>query len=147
MLSLLYKSIAKESFTNWEITIMMRKAKRNNTQENITGCLLHHDGHFIHFMEGKEELVRKLFHKIARDERHTNITLVSLEENKFPLFHDFYTVHNEFDNQPDQIQHKRLLFNQIYHSSDIVNSPGSSKIALWSQVNSLLKVNEQLAKS
>lgn len=144
MFSLIYRSKANRNLSNEEIQSMMQKASLYNAKNDITGCLVYHNANFIHLLEGEEEVVRNLFGKISRDERHENIVLLNLEENNFPLFSKFSTINNNFKDDSDQIRHKRMLFHQIFHGADIVKSPGSSKLTLWAQVNGLLQMENKL---
>lgn len=145
MLSLIYRSEAAEGLTYDEIHDLMRNASRFNAQNEITGCLVYHRCHFIHMLEGEENMVRKLFGRISKDKRHNEIILLNLEENKFRLFSQFSTIYNNFCDESDQILHKKMLFHQVFHGSEIVKSPGSSKITLWAHVNKLLKKNTKLS--
>lgn len=138
MFSLIYRSTSITDFYDLDIRMMMEKSRIFNEKNDITGCLLHHNKNFVQLIEGEERIIRMLFGKISRDTRHKNIVLLNLEENKFPLFSRFSMVYNNLDDLSDQIRHKRLLFDQIFHDSEIVRSPGSSKLTLWAQVNKLL---------
>ena len=145
MFSLIYKSIARKDLAHKDIKDMMQKASCYNSQNAITGCLVYHNRCFIHLLEGNEKLVRRLFGKISKDERHGDIVLLNLEENTFPLFSNFSTVYNDFEDVKDQVRHKRMLFHQVFHGADIVKSPGGSKFTLWTQVNNLLKMENRLS--
>ncbi|WP_281541258.1 BLUF domain-containing protein [Maribacter aestuarii] len=144
MFSLIYRSTAKPDFYQMDLRTMMERSRINNKKNNITGCLLHHNNNFVQLLEGEEKVVRRLFGKIAKDERHKDIVLLNLEENLYPLFSKFSMVYNNLDDLSDQIRDKRLLFDQIFHDSEMVKSPGSSKLALWVQVNKLLEGEGQL---
>jgi hypothetical protein len=82
----IYASAATQEFSGDDLIHLLRLARTNNTQLDITGMLLHHDGSFIQVLEGPEEAVRTLFETISRDERHANILLLSkraIEERSF----------------------------------------------------------------
>lgn len=145
MFSIIYRSKAAAGLPHEDILAIMRMSGRYNAQNDITGCLIYHKQRFIHLLEGDEELVRRLFERIGRDKRHRDIALLNLEENNVRLFSQFSTVYNNFDNIPDQVRHKKMLFHQIFHGSEIVKSPGSSKITLWEHVNNLLKIENKFS--
>lgn len=117
---------------------MMDKAKKFNTDYAVTGCQLHHNQKFVQLLEGEEKIVRTLVGEIGKDARHKDMVLLNLEENNFPLFSKFGMVYNNLDDMCNQIGHKRMTFDQIFHDSEIVKSPGSSKLTLWGKVNKLL---------
>lgn len=147
MFSLIYRSKVIEGLVHDDIQVLMQKSGRFNDQNKITGCLVYHDKSFIQLLEGDEKKVRNLFGKISRDNRHKDIVLLNLEESNFSLFSKFSIVHNNFKDLTDQVRHKRMLFHEIFHNADIVRSPGSSKLTLWAQVNSLLKMDGKLSYS
>lgn len=51
-------------------------AIRNNPRQNITGLLLHCQGHFVQFLEGDHRNVQELCDRLLEDRRHTNIELL-----------------------------------------------------------------------
>ncbi|WP_419213133.1 BLUF domain-containing protein [Maribacter sp. X9] len=147
MFSLVYRSTAQEDFNDSGIRKMLEHAKKNNLKKHITGCLLYHNNTFIQLLEGEEQEVRNLYRQIKMDSRHKDICVLHIEENINPLFSKFSMVYNNLDDLSDQIRHKRMLFDQIFHNSDIIGSPGSSKLILWAQVNKLLAQENNLMAS
>jgi hypothetical protein len=147
MFSLVYRSTVSENFNDTELREMLETAKTNNVIKEITGCLLYHNNTFIQLLEGEENEVRGLYRKIKKDLRHKDICVLHIEENLNPLFSTFSVVYNNLDGVSDQIRHKRMLFDQIFHNSDIIGSPGSSKLVLWAQVNKLLAQENNLIAS
>lgn len=147
MFSLVYRSTIKLCFKDSEIRKMLEAAKSFNIENNITGCLLYHNNTFIQLLEGEESKVRSLYGKIKKDPRHHQLSVLHVEENIDPLFSKFSTVYNNLDDISDQIRHKRMLFDQIFHNSDLIGSPGSSKLVLWAQVNKLLAQDNNVIAS
>ncbi|MEN1784958.1 MAG: BLUF domain-containing protein [Bacteroidota bacterium] len=96
MHSLVYRSVASDSFTRPEIYSMLSRAKDYNAEHGITGCLLYHNAYFLQLLEGDEAKVMDLFERISKDERHHQLTLVesnSINERMFKTwsmaFHDY----------------------------------------------------------
>ena len=82
----IYASAATQEVATRDLMELLRRARENNTRLIITGMLLHHEGSFIQILEGPENSVQSLFEIISRDERHTNILLLSkrmVEERSF----------------------------------------------------------------
>jgi hypothetical protein len=60
------------------LTSLLNKSRVDNLANDITGMLLYmegryfseYEGRFMQVLEGSESNVRKLFEKIAKDERH-----------------------------------------------------------------------------
>lgn len=66
---------------------LMAKARRVNTDRDITGLLLHREKSFYQVLEGSEAEVKKTFSQIERDERHTAVDVLfegTIEEREFP---------------------------------------------------------------
>jgi hypothetical protein len=53
----------------------------NNVREHITGILIEVQGIFFQVMEGPAEAVDHLYERISRDERHTEMLLLSSMDN------------------------------------------------------------------
>ena len=58
---------------------------RNNARQNITGILLHCEGHFFQCLEGEQKDLRHYFDLISKDQRHTNVKLLkeSLADRRY----------------------------------------------------------------
>lgn len=77
---------------------------RNNGRLNVSG-LLHYDGdHFLQVIEGGRVEVSALYHRIARDTRHSNIIMLSchdVQERMFPAWS--MGLHQGMDTQTREI--------------------------------------------
>ena len=66
---------------------LLTEARGTNTSREITGLLLHRDRSFYQVLEGAENVVRRIFESIERDERHTAIDVLfegEVDEREFP---------------------------------------------------------------
>ncbi len=66
---------------------LLTEARRTNTLRYITGLLLHRDRSFYQVLEGAEDVVRRTFDSIEKDERHTAIDVLfegEIDEREFP---------------------------------------------------------------
>ncbi len=50
------------------------KARANNTVADVTGCLICRDDLYLQLLEGPEDQVEKIYHKILQDDRHVEVT-------------------------------------------------------------------------
>ena len=82
LLHLIYASAATHVFSNEELILLLDKARNHNSQQDITGMLLHCHGSFFQILEGPESKVKTLFEIICKDQRHARITLIIQE----PIF-------------------------------------------------------------
>lgn len=70
---LLYTSAATRSMSVDDLERLLRECRRANTAAGTTGLLAYHDQSFMQILEGEEHLVKRLYDKIALDERHTAV--------------------------------------------------------------------------
>jgi Sensors of blue-light using FAD len=74
LFQIVYASTASKSFNRSALKEMLKGGVRRNTQAGITGLLLYKDGCFMQALEGEEPVVKALFAKISRDQRHHSVT-------------------------------------------------------------------------
>jgi hypothetical protein len=65
---------------------LIETCKRNNARLHLTGLLHYNGDHFLQVIEGGRVEVSALYHRIARDTRHSNIILISCADTRERLF-------------------------------------------------------------
>jgi len=76
MYRIIYKSRSVEPL-NWEIVRSITSvSEKSNEACGVTGVLLASRTHFLQALEGKFEDVNSVFRRIARDERHEELSLI-----------------------------------------------------------------------
>lgn len=66
---------------------LLKRARRNNRANGVTGVLFFADGNFIQALEGPKQAVEETFARISRDPRHYQILELyraPIEERNFP---------------------------------------------------------------
>ena len=76
---LIYASSADSSMGDTELRAILERARKVNSQLDITGILLHTEGSYFQVLEGDAEAIDSLYAKIAHDKRHTNVVLIVRE--------------------------------------------------------------------
>lgn len=76
MYQLIYSSLALKDVKYANIANMLRAAALANKNRKITGCIILHQGEFLHLLEGEKVNVLSLFAKISNDTRHEHITVL-----------------------------------------------------------------------
>ncbi|RSB30970.1 diguanylate phosphodiesterase [Enterobacter cloacae] len=71
--TLIYRSQLNLSCRSAELRALVERARIRNTNQNITGVLLSNGSDVMQILEGSEESVVKLFHKIRDDQRHIGV--------------------------------------------------------------------------
>ena len=97
------------------VDALIETCKRNNQRLNLTGMLHYNGDHFIQVIEGGRVEVSSLYHRIARDPRHTNIILLSCADVRERLFPTWTMgLHQGMD------ERTRTVFLR-YFATDVVN--------------------------
>jgi len=82
LVRLLYASRAHESVDAEQLAGILRQCKENNPKRGVTGVLCFSGGIFLQALEGGRTAVNQLYHRIASDCRHRDVTLLSYEETR-----------------------------------------------------------------
>lgn len=91
--TLLYKS-TNNNFDRETIGNILESSRKNNKELGVTGALCVSKDFFIQCLEGADVNVDKIYKKIEKDPRHSNIVLIDaggIEEKKFHGWHMAYT--------------------------------------------------------
>lgn len=80
LVQLLYASRAASDTTAATVSVILQQARLHNPAEGITGVLCHGDRFFLQLLEGGREQVNRLFSRIQRDSRHTDVVLLHYAE-------------------------------------------------------------------
>lgn len=72
-----------------EVRKIVIASMTNNRLVNVTGLLLVHDGWFVQALEGPAASVRDTYERVARDSRHTDVTLIEVAPAKARAFRDW----------------------------------------------------------
>lgn len=65
---------------------ILMTSRKNNGKSQIVGGLYYGDGFFFQYLEGEQEAVSQLYDRIARDDRHQNVTTLVEEPLKERTF-------------------------------------------------------------
>lgn len=124
---LVYASRAIRQHDQQSLTKMLSQFKESNRDLNVTGLLLYDDfGVFVQLIEGEEATIKGLYSKIARDQRHTQVTLL----------HEQFTFERIF---PDW----RMGF-QFFGESSLADLRADEEIDASVITSSFLKENQVL---
>ncbi|WP_025051465.1 BLUF domain-containing protein [Sulfitobacter noctilucae] len=87
-----------------DVDHLIETCQRNNGRLNVSGLLHYNGDHFLQVLEGGRVEVSALYHRIARDSRHSNIILLScsdVRERMFPTWS--MGLHQRMDDRTRQI--------------------------------------------
>ncbi len=77
---LIYASDARAGLSYRDVRGIQEVAASSNPAVGITGMLCYGSGQFLQALEGEREAVNALYHHIETDPRHTNCSLMLVED-------------------------------------------------------------------
>ena len=72
-----------------EVRKIVIASMNNNRLVNVTGLLLVHDGWFVQALEGPAQAVRDTYQRVAKDPRHSDVSLIDAAPAKARAFRDW----------------------------------------------------------
>ncbi len=129
--SLTYVSSATRDMTEQDIKDILHTSRRNNQARNITGMLLYRNGYFIQALEGEEEDVMELYHRIEQDPRHKNALVVSTDPIEERVFNDWSMGFKNLDNiNPDELEGYTDFLQRPFGIEELSRKPSKVKTLL-----------------
>jgi len=86
MCQLVYTSVTPNEISTKDLSSLLEKSRKYNTECGITGVLLYKNNKFLQVLEGDKNNVMSLFENIKKDVRHTDITVISLDPTSTRVF-------------------------------------------------------------
>lgn len=87
--STVYTSTSSRPWERDELVSLLEESRRANAAIGVTGLLLYRDDAFMQVLEGEEETVRSLYHRIAVDPRHQDVANIWVAESPRRRFADW----------------------------------------------------------
>lgn len=138
MHSIVYRSVAADTFVLPEIYTMLSNAKEYNANHGITGCLLYHSTRFIQLLEGEEEEVSRLFHKISKDPRHYNIDIVQKNSGAERLFSKWSMAFHDYGLNGHSAHLKMRQIDNFLNESNAFKKKNDVIVPFFSNVKEIL---------
>jgi len=76
----------KTNVSDTTLKDIIASSKKNNPEEDITGCLLSGSNSFLQLLEGPADFIDTLYSKISKDNRHENVVTLCDEKIDERLF-------------------------------------------------------------
>lgn len=138
MHSLVYRSLASDSFDVPEIYKMLGDARNYNATHQITGCLLYHNKQFLQLLEGDEEEVIPLFERISKDPRHTDLTILSQSPLKNRIFNEWSMAFHDYGQNGSAAYVKMKQIDNFFEQSNAFAKPSKLAMEFFSNVKDVL---------
>ena len=106
---------------------IIASSKKNNLEEDLTGCLLSGSNSFLQLLEGPAELINTLYSKISRDNRHKNVITLCDEKIDERLFLSWSMKLAPFENME--------WSNENFNSGDFLNITSEEALNVFARLN------------
>lgn len=80
LVRLVYASTISDHFSADDIESILKKARKNNKELNVTGLLCFNRKYFLQCLEGSRTNVNTIYHRILNDPKHNNIVMLDYKE-------------------------------------------------------------------
>lgn len=80
LVRLVYASQISDHFSADDIENILKKARKNNKELNVTGLLCFNRKYFLQCLEGSRTNVNTIYHRILNDPKHNNIVMLDYKE-------------------------------------------------------------------
>lgn len=131
MFELIYRSIAFDTINPDDILKILKTSKEFNIKNNVTGCLLFHKNEFVQILEGEKDVIEKLYAKIEKDKRHSNISLITKNEKKERTFPNWVMAYHELTEEDFSEINKKLFVNNFLTLCEITEKPTNAIMLFW----------------
>ncbi len=71
-----------------EVEMSLKRIRRINSMAGVTGALILTDNHVFQLLEGPWPSIKRTFECVLEDRRHSDLTVLSNEEQEYRLFHN-----------------------------------------------------------
>lgn len=138
MYSLVYRSVADESFILPEMYSMLSRARDFNAENGITGCLLYHNTNFLQLIEGEEKKVDTLFHKIASDSRHHQVEILQQRQQEHRMFNKWSMAFHDYGQNGQSAFIKMGQIDAFLNASNAFKNKNPLVVSFFSEVKEVL---------
>ena len=141
MFNIVYKSLAPPNFSLKEIRELLDSARIFNDSCEITGCLIYFSGLFIQYLEGDQDRVLNLFEKIKKDDRHSEVSLLSSSIIYTREFDTWSMAYLDVTGPNEDLTYLKLMTDSCGDIEDMacISNPTSKKF--WMSVKKLLNTS------
>ena len=117
----------KTDVSDTSLRDIIAHSKKNNPEEDVTGCLLSGSNSFLQLLEGPTEFIDTLYSKISRDNRHENVITLCDEKINERLFLSWSMKLAPFENME--------WSNENFNSGNFLNITSEEALNVFVRLN------------
>ncbi|SDB63063.1 AraC-type DNA-binding protein [Flavobacteriaceae bacterium MAR_2010_188] len=142
-----YHSVANSGNTDEDVRNILISSKENNTNRNITGCLINYNDSFFQILEGSKNDILSLMKKIKSDDRHSDLEIIWSGFRSHRSFHNFSMAYINNDEVRTISDRNKAIDTDVL---DIIKTHQRKTIPVsrfWEQVKNQLMVHMESVAS
>ncbi len=140
MFELTYSSFASPDLNKKDIFEIERISTFYNAINDITGCLVYHNKEFVQILEGDELVVKALFAKITKDNRHRAISSVFIGSIAERQFKDWRMICNHLNFHELVVCDNSLFEKNLNSLSSLIKPKTRGSQIFWNCVAELTDI-------
>ena len=117
---------------------MLNQSRWFNEVNEISGCLVYHNGVFLQYLEGPEDRVLRLYARIEKDSRHTDVQILSSGHIYAREFDEWTMAYCNRQGYLDQIKYLKFLTSSDKEISEFSDIPNPKTKRFWMDVKKIL---------
>lgn len=133
---LVYISKAIDGLKQSDLDSILQSAGIFNKNNELTGCLIFHNGFFIQLLEGPKVNVETIYNKISSDSRHKELRLLHSSSKTIRAFPNWQMGFVNIDDIKEV--EKQIFIDNLITYSEITPKITKSMDIFWSEVRAIL---------
>ena len=117
----------KTDVSDTTVEDIIASSKKNNPEEDVTGCLLSGSNSFLQLLEGPADSIDTLYSKISKDNRHENVVTLCEEKIDERLFLSWSMKLAPFENME--------WSNKDFNSGNFLNITSAEALNVFVRLN------------
>ena len=117
----------KTDVSDTTVKDIIASSKKNNPEEDITGCLLSGSNSFLQLLDGPADFIDTLYSKISKDKRHKNVVALCEEKIDERLFLSWSMKLAPFENME--------WSNEDFNSGNFLNITSEEALNVFVRLN------------
>ncbi len=144
MKRILYLSEANAEFTDDDIQDLATLSATKNKQLDITGYLCFSRNRFLQYLEGDAPVIIELLDTIRKDERHTFINEIALDNREDRMFSS-WSMRYISQEELSRVNLEYYIEHSMLYLRDMIANKQRSLDNIWNQIKTIALIQETKA--
>lgn len=138
LFELIYRSEADTNVSDDDLLNILSQARSFNSENELTGCLLYNDRHFVQILEGEFNTLNELYARIRKDSRHHDVITLHMKEIASRAYPDWTMAFKALEADDMRSIKSALGISQFKELNSINEESPLSKQLFWIVTQSII---------